>query len=56
MATETKMRQHAELIVDTCFTVEKGDVVTIITDDQHAHAGRRSWPTSPPNGAPRRSS
>lgn len=36
MANETKLRQHAELIVDTCFTVEKGDVVTIITDDQHA--------------------
>lgn len=36
MTTETKLRQHAELIVDTCFTVEKGDVVTIITDDQHA--------------------
>ena len=36
MADETKLRQHAELIVDTCFTVEKGDVVTIITDDQHA--------------------
>lgn len=36
MATEAKLRQHAELIVDTCFTVEQGDVVTIITDDQHA--------------------
>src|SRR3972149_5231735 len=37
MGTESKMRQHAELIVDTCFTVAKGDVVTIITDDKHAH-------------------
>lgn len=40
MGTGTKMRQHAELIVDTCFTVEKGDVVTIITDDQHAHLAK----------------
>jgi ABC-type polysaccharide transport system permease subunit len=30
----------AELIVNTCFTVEQGDVVTIITDDQHAHLAR----------------
>ncbi|MEJ7695092.1 MAG: hypothetical protein WKF78_00120 [Candidatus Limnocylindrales bacterium] len=37
MGTAEKMRQHAELIVDTCFSVEKGDVVTIITDDKHAH-------------------
>ena len=53
MGTEAKIRQHAELIVDTCFTVEKGDVVTIITDDKHAHmakvvadvaAERGAWP------------
>lgn len=53
MATEAKIRQHAELIVDTCFTVEKGDVVTIITDDGHAQmakvvaevaAERGAWP------------
>jgi leucyl aminopeptidase (aminopeptidase T) len=36
MGTDAKIREHAELIVNTCFTVEKGDVVTIITDDQHA--------------------
>ena len=29
MPSESKIRQHAELIVNTCFTVEKGDVVTI---------------------------
>jgi len=40
MGTESRMRQHAELIVDTCFTVARGDVVTIITDDQHAHMAR----------------
>jgi Leucyl aminopeptidase (aminopeptidase T) len=53
MATDAKIRQHAELIVDTCFTVEKGDVVTIITDDKHADmakvvaevaAERGAWP------------
>lgn len=37
MDPAAKMRQHAELIVDTCFSVDKGDIVTIITDDQHAH-------------------
>ena len=36
MPSEAKIREHAELIVDNCFTVEKGDVVTIISDDQHA--------------------
>lgn len=40
MATDAKIRQHAELIVDTCFTIEKGDVTTIITDDRHAHLAR----------------
>ena len=40
MATDAKLRQHAELIVDTCFTVGQGDVVTIITDDQHAHMAK----------------
>jgi leucyl aminopeptidase (aminopeptidase T) len=53
MADEGKIRDHAELIVDTCFTVEKGDVVTIITDDKHAHLAhviaevaseRAAWP------------
>jgi leucyl aminopeptidase (aminopeptidase T) len=34
------MREHAKLIVDTCFSVEKGDVVTIITDDAHAHMAK----------------
>lgn len=40
MGTASRMRQHAELIVDTCFSVANGDVVTIITDDQHAHMAR----------------
>lgn len=53
MGSEAKIRQHAELIVDTCFSVEKDDVVTIITDDRHAHlakvvadvaAERGAWP------------
>jgi leucyl aminopeptidase (aminopeptidase T) len=53
MPSEGKIREHAELIVDTCFTVEQGDVVTIICDDDHAHlakvvaevaAERGAWP------------
>ena len=53
MPTDGKIREHAELIVNTCFTVEQGDVVTIITDDEHAHlakvvaevaAERGAWP------------
>jgi leucyl aminopeptidase (aminopeptidase T) len=53
MADDAKIREHAKLIVDTCFTVEQGDIVTIITDDYHAHlahvvadvaAERGAWP------------
>jgi len=40
MGTDARVREHAELIVNTCFTIEQGDVVTIITDDQHAHLAR----------------
>jgi len=32
--TEAAMRASAELVVDTCFVVKEGDVVTIITDDR----------------------
>jgi leucyl aminopeptidase (aminopeptidase T) len=32
--TEEAMRASAELLVDTCFEVTEGDVVTIITDDR----------------------
>ena len=32
--TEAQMRESAELVVDTCFEVTDGDVVTIITDDR----------------------
>src|ERR1700689_4694662 len=32
--TEAQMRQSAELVVDVCFEVKEGDVVTIITDDR----------------------
>jgi leucyl aminopeptidase (aminopeptidase T) len=32
--TEAQMRASAELVVDTCFEVTDGDVVTIITDDR----------------------
>lgn len=53
MPSEAKVREHAELIVDTCFSVEQGDTVTIICDDEHAHlakvvaqvaAERGAWP------------
>ena len=30
-----ELRRDAELVVDTCMSVEKDDVVTIITDDAH---------------------
>ena len=47
--TEAQMRQSAELVVDTCFEVTDGDVVTIITDDRRkpeaemvAGGGRRA--------------
>jgi leucyl aminopeptidase (aminopeptidase T) len=40
MPSESKIREHAELIVDTCFTVEQGDTVTIICDDDHAHLAK----------------
>ena len=32
----SNLLEDAALIVDTCFTVEEGDVVTIICDDEHA--------------------
>src|ERR1700728_695126 len=32
--TEAQMRASAELVVDSCFEVKEGDVVTIITDDR----------------------
>ena len=32
--TEAQLRASAELVVDTCFEVKEGDVVTIITDDR----------------------
>ena len=34
--TEADMRASAELVVDTCFSVEEGDVVTIITDNRRS--------------------
>lgn len=34
MATD-KLMEDAALIIDTCFSVQQGDVVTIITDDAH---------------------
>ncbi|MGQ0569011.1 MAG: aminopeptidase [Armatimonadota bacterium] len=33
--SDGKLRQDAELVVDTCMSVAGGDVVTIITDDAH---------------------
>src|SRR2546422_981716 len=36
MATAVdSLTQDAELVVDVCMSVEEGDVVTIITDDEH---------------------
>src|SRR5262249_19959505 len=32
--TEEQMRKSAELVVDVCFSVKEGDVVTIITDNR----------------------
>ena len=44
MADENGLRKEAELIIDTCFSVEEDDVVTIIHDDSRveeaADAGR----------------
>ena len=51
--TEAMMRKSAELIVDTCFEVTDGDVVTIITDERRKDeaemvatvvAERGGWP------------
>ena len=51
--TEEDMRKSAELIVDTCFAVEKDDVVTIITDNRRSEEAemvatvvseRGAWP------------
>jgi leucyl aminopeptidase (aminopeptidase T) len=36
MADADAIRKDAELVVDVCMSVEDGDVVTIITDDEHA--------------------
>jgi leucyl aminopeptidase (aminopeptidase T) len=36
MADADAVRKDAELVVDVCMSVEEGDVVTIITDDEHA--------------------
>ncbi|HEY3229591.1 MAG TPA: hypothetical protein VGJ87_10240, partial [Roseiflexaceae bacterium] len=37
MAVSTStLRRDADLVVGTCMSVEKGDIVTIITDDAHA--------------------
>jgi leucyl aminopeptidase (aminopeptidase T) len=41
VATETdKLLKDAALIVDVCFSVEEGDVVTIICDDERADEAR----------------
>jgi leucyl aminopeptidase (aminopeptidase T) len=34
--TSSTLRRDADLVVGTCMSVDKGDVVTIITDDAHA--------------------
>ena len=40
------VRKDAELVVDVCMSVEADDVVTIITDDEHAAPGRAWSPRS----------
>lgn len=35
MAQDAQLRRNADLIVGTCMTVQRGDAVTIITDDAH---------------------
>ncbi|MHB8322827.1 MAG: aminopeptidase [Candidatus Dormibacteria bacterium] len=51
--SESQMRKSAELIVDVCFAVKEGDVVTIITDNRRKEeaellatvvAERGGWP------------
>ena len=37
-----ELRRDAELVVDTCMSVEKNDVVTISTDDAH-QAQDKAW-------------
>jgi leucyl aminopeptidase (aminopeptidase T) len=53
MPDAASIRKDAELVVDVCMTVEQDDVVTIITDDEHAHEAhavaevcmeRGAWP------------
>jgi leucyl aminopeptidase (aminopeptidase T) len=53
MPDPASIRKDAELVVDICMTVEQDDVVTIITDDEHAHEAhavaevcmeRGAWP------------
>lgn len=40
MADENGLRSEAELIIDTCFSVEEDDVVTIIHDDSRVEEAR----------------
>jgi leucyl aminopeptidase (aminopeptidase T) len=40
MPDALEMRKDAELVVDVCMSVEADDVVTIITDDEHADQAR----------------
>jgi hypothetical protein len=40
MSSENGLRAEAELIIDTCFSVEKEDVVTIIHDDSRVDEAR----------------
>lgn len=51
--TEEQMRKSAELVVDVCFAVKEGDVVTIITDNRRKEeadmvatvvSARGGWP------------
>ena len=40
MADAAAIKRDAELVVDVCMSVEAGDVVTIITDDENEHLAR----------------
>ena len=51
--TEEQMRKSAELVVDVCFAVKEGDVVTIITDNRRKEEADMVatvvYPSSPPH-------
>ena len=41
------LRRDAELVVGVCMSVESGDVVTVITDNDHLSEADGGWTTPP---------